>query len=73
MTAPLWLSIIMFVYCIWVIISNFRNDFCEPIYGSLSTIGVYLIMQICKWYPPVLCVIVAIAAVATFSYHIANK
>lgn len=69
MTAPLWLSILMFVYCIWVIIFNFRNAFYEPIYGSLSTVGVYLIMQICKWYPPVLCVIVGIAAVATFIFH----
>lgn len=69
MTAPIWLAGIMLAYCLWVIIFNVRNNFYEPIYGSLSTIGVYLAMQICKWYPPVLCVLVAIAAVATFIFH----
>lgn len=69
MMAPLWLNIIMFLYCAWVIIHDVSYDWMWPIYGSLPTIGVYLIMQICMWYPPVLCVLVAIAAVATFIFH----
>lgn len=73
MTAPIWLAATMFAYCLWVVIHDISNEFTYPIYGSLPVILVYLIMQICMWYPLVLCIAVEIAAISTFIYHIVNK
>lgn len=73
MIAPIWLAGTMLAYCLWVVIHDISVDFRYPIYGALPTILVYLCMQICSWYPMVLCVAVETAAIVTFIYHIVNN
>lgn len=68
---PIWYTIIMVTYCVWVI-ATLVKDFSKPIEGSMAVLGIHLIIQLCDISSILLACVMCVCAVLT-AWNYYNK